>query len=186
MTNYLFNLQHGCEDNDFFAAKVELPLAFRIHEGAEHNTRTIKSEYILKAGSHHGFGLNALFAHKLYQELSTPGNTANRIRELRSCNLETLTSNPHNIGAIMRCMPNGCDAARVIEFAYPGSQYGEFDKSDFAFFVKNSDKTLKEKPTPSLLLIAEIYTILQRCNRIEPDNKLAKKIATVVSAAQQS
>lgn len=181
--NNLFNLFHGCVDNDFFASSIELPLAFRIHEGGEHNTRTIKSEYILKAGSHHGFGMNALFAYRLCQELSGGGNTVERIRDLQHSNLEVLTSNPHNIGSIIACMPKGCDAARIVEFAFPGSKYGQFDKSDFAFFAKNVDKPLKEKPGAGLLLISEIFTTLQKCNRIEPDKALSKKIITVAEAA---
>ena len=182
--NNLFHLNHGCLDNDIFAASIELPLAFRIHnDGTEHNTRTIKSEYILKAGSHHGFGMNALFAYRLHQELSGSGNTVERIQALRKSNLGVLANNPNNIGSIIACMPKGCDAARIIEFAFPGSQNGQFEKSDFAFFAKNVDKSLKEKPSASLLLISEIFTILQHCNRIEPDNKLQKKIVTVAEAA---
>lgn len=182
--NNLFHLTHGCIDNDIFAASIELPLAFRIYnDGTEHNTRTIKSEYILKAGSHHGFGMNALFAYRLYQELSSSGNSVERIQALRKSNLEVLTNNPHNIGSIVACMPKGCDAARIVELAFPGSQYGQFEKSDFAFFAKNVDKSLKGKPSASLLLISEIFTALQRCNRIEPDNKLSKKIIAVAEAA---
>ena len=179
--NNLFNLFHGSEENDFFAAKIELPLTFRIHEGKDHNTRTIKSEYILRTGSHHGFGLNALLAYRLYQELSAAGNSVEKIRELQASNLEVMTANPHNIGAIMHCMPKGCDAARLIEFAYPGSKYGNVEDSDFGFFLKSNDKPLKKTPTASLLLIAEMYEILQKCNRIEADSKLQKKLDAVIA-----
>lgn len=181
--NNLFNLFHGSEDNDFLATNIELPLAFRTYVSMEHNTRIIKSDYILRAGSHHGFGINALFAYRLNQELSTTGNTAERIRGLRTSNLAVLTANPHNIGAIIQCMPANCDAARIIEYAFPGSKSGQFEKSDFAYFVKNSDKPLKDKPTESLVLIADIFSILQRCNRIEPDSKLQKKLDAVKAAA---
>lgn len=183
--NNLFNLYHGSEDNDFFAAQIELPLTFRTRKnGEEHNTRTIKSDYILRTGSHHGFGLNALLAHKLYSDLSGPGSSSDRLQSMRNSNLEVLTSNPHNIGAITQCMPKGCDQIRMIEFAFPGSQYGSFEKSDFAFFIKNADKPLTDKPDSGLLLIAEIYSILQRCNRIEADSKLQKKLDAVFAAAQ--
>lgn len=181
--NNLFNLFHGSEDNDFLAASVELPLTFRIHNGKEHNTRTIKSEYILRTGSHHGFGMNALMAYRLYQELSVAGDTSEKIKELQNCNLEVLTANPHNIGAIIQCMPKNCDATRIIEFAYPGSVYGQFEKSDFAYFAKSNDKPLKDKPTASLLLIADIYSVLQRCNRYKADDKLQKKIDAVYYSA---
>ena len=72
----------------------------------------------------------------------------------------------------------------MIELAYPGTQYGDFNKSDFSFFVKNSNKQLEGEPGSGLLLIAEIYTILQLHNRIEPDNKLQKKIDAVIAASQ--
>lgn len=181
--NNLFNLFHGCVDNDFFASSIELPLAFRIHEGGERNTRTIKSEYILRAGSHHGFGMNALFAYRLFQELSDGGNSIERVHNLRHSNLEVLTSNPHNISAITSCMPKGCDATRIVKLAFPDSQYGQFDKSDFAFFAKNVNRPLTERPGAGLLLISEIFTALQKCNRIEPDKALNKKIIAVTVAA---
>jgi len=180
--NNLFNLFHGSEDNVLLATNIELPLTFRIRSSKEHNTRAIKSEYILRTGSHHGFGMNALMAYRLYQELSVTGNTVEKIKELQNCNLEVLTANPHNIGAIIQCMPKDCDAAHIVELAYPGSIYGQFEKSDFAYFVKNNDKLLEDKPTASLLLIADIYSVLQHCNRYEADGKLQKKINAVYAA----
>ena len=182
--NNLFKLNHGREDNDLLAAQIEVPLTFRVHQaGQKHNARTIKSEYILRTGSHHGFGLSARFAYRLYQDLSASGNSIDRMKGLHTCNLEALASNPHNISAILQYIPKG-DIAKMIELAYPGAQYGDFNKSDFSFFVKNSNKQLEGKPGSGLLLIAEIYTILQLHHRIEPDNKLQKKLDAVITASQ--
>ena len=185
MTN-LIHLIHGCEDNEILAAQTELPLTFRIDEGKEHNTRTIKSEFILRTGSHHGFGLNALFAHRLYQDLTAAGNTTERVKELQHSNLEVLTANPYNIGAIIACMPKGCDAARLLEFAFPGSSENQdFKKSDFYYFAKSNDEAkLKEKPTASLILLAEIFETLQKCNRIEANEKLQEKIDAITVRAE--
>ena len=183
--NNLFKLNHGREDNDLLAAQIEVPLTFRVHQaGQKHNARTIKSEYILRTGSHHGFGLNALFAYRLYQDLSMTSNSIERIKGLQTCNLKDLASNPHNISAILQYIPKNSDAASLVEHAYPSAQYGDFNKSDFSFFVKNSNKQLEGEPGSGLLLIAEIYTILQLHNRIEPDNKLQKKIDAVIAASQ--
>jgi hypothetical protein len=183
--NNLFNLYHGSEDNDFLATQIELPLTFKTRKNSEdYNTRTVKSDFILRTGSHHGFGLNALLAHKLYHDLSGAGNSSDRLKALHNSNLEVLTSNPHNIGAITQCMPKNSDQIKMIEFAFPGSQYGSFEESDFAFFIKNADKPLTDKPNSGLLLIAEIYAILQRSNRIEADDKLQKKLNAVIAAAR--
>lgn len=188
--NNLFSLTHGNEENDFLAAKIEVPIAFRIHKnskkGKSHNTRTVKGDYILRTGSHHGFGINALFAYRLYQDLSETGSSIERLEWLHACNLEALTSNPYNLSAIVQCMPKGSDAVRMIEFAYPGSLRDdyEFEKSDFAYFVKSSNKPLKGRPGSGMVLIADIYTVLQRCNRIKPDEKLQKKLEAIRTATQ--
>lgn len=181
--NKLFNLMPGCKDNPIFAAEIELPFAFRIHEGSGDNTRTIKSEFIIKAGSHHKIGLNALFAYRLYQDISFGGNTIEIIKDLQESNLAILYDNPNNIAAIANCMPKNSDARRLIEFAFPEAENGSYAKSDFYYYAKNSSRSLSGKPGPGLQLIGEIYAILQRHNRIESSEELAKKLIAVAEAA---
>jgi|GEM_PF-1793275 hypothetical protein len=190
MKNSLFSFRHDntLEKNDHIAAQVELPLTFRIHDGQEHNTRTIKTSYILSNGSHHGFDLSALLAYRLDQEISGNKNSSSVLTDLKDkeSNLVILAKNPNNIAAILSCLPASSDAAKFIKLAFPEGANGNKEKSDFFFFSKNckiGEYKFKRSPSESMILIMKIYESLQRCNRIEVSSKLQEKLDMVTLRA---
>ncbi|MBR6811635.1 hypothetical protein IKM56_04360 [Candidatus Saccharibacteria bacterium] len=173
------------KDAMIIAANLELPFIVRPKNPENENKSTVKTEYILKNGSHHGRGLEVLFAHEYEKYYKQVLNSITILKTVRESNFAILAKDPGNIAAIMGNFPASADCARTLEIAF-GKENCQIDKNNvFAYFSKKNERIELKEITPSHTLIAEIFDMLQRCNRIEPSEELAKKMRYILSGGSE-
>ena len=181
----LFNIMPlSNKDAMAIAANLELPLILRIQAPQSENKNTVKTEYILKNGSHHGHGLGVLFAYKFNNYCNQTLSSSEMVKAIRSGNFPILAQTPGNIGAILEYLPENCDASRMLRLTFGEEACCKAKNNVFAYFAKSNDKVELKEITQSHILIAEIFDMLQRCNRIEASDKLAEKINYVLSGSK--
>ncbi len=173
------------KDAMIIAANLELPFIVRLKNPESENKNTVKTEYILKNGSHHGRGLEVLFAHEYEKYCKQVISSVTILKAVRESNFVILAKDSGNIAAIMGNFPANADCARMLEIAF-GKESRQADKNNaFAYFSKKNERIELKEITPSHILLAEIFDMLQRCNRVEPSEELAKKMRYILSGGSE-
>lgn len=172
------------KEAETIANSLELPLIVRIPGVKSKNRKPPKTSYILGSGSHHGYGLETLFAREIEKYCSDKLSSVVFLDTIKNSNLRILANDPGNIAAILERLPGKGDAASLIKIAF-GDSCSIKPKGDaFSYFSKSNDKVELETITVSHILLAEIYKMLQAANRIDPTEKLAAKIEYIISGGE--